>query len=91
MKNPERDHTWFFDTAPHPRDASLYEDQVLGTIAAMETMRHKQRIENRFKVETREMRTDALPSQKTYKAKYAASYDTEDAEKRLKNATKRHS
>jgi len=78
-----------YTTAPHPRDADLYEKQAMSTTGLMDTMRHKQRIENRFKVEKREMDSDALPSQKTHQVTLMAPYDLDKAQKQVDNAQRR--
>ncbi len=78
-----------YTTAPHPRDVTLSDEQAMSTISLMDTMRYKQRIENRFKVEKREMDSDALPSQKTHQATLTESYDLDNAQQQLDNAQRR--
>ncbi|MCP4236289.1 MAG: hypothetical protein GY770_22370 [Aestuariibacter sp.] len=78
-----------YTTAPHPRDAGLFDKQAMNTIGLIDTMRHKQRIENRFKVEKCEMDSDALPSQKTHQVTLMESYDLDKAQKQVDNAQRR--
>ncbi len=78
-----------YTTAPHPRDVPLSDEQGLSTVGLMDTMRYKQRIENRFKVEVNEMESDALPTHKTYPATLIEAYDLDQAHKQLGNAQRR--
>ena len=78
-----------YTTAPHPACVSLSDLQAMSACNLMDTMRYKQRIENRFKVEVHEMGTDALPSQLTHQATLLEPYDLQSAQKQLDNAQRR--
>lgn len=78
-----------YTTAPHPRDAPLADEQAMSAVDLMDAMRYKQRIENRFKVETHELGSDALPSHQTHQATLMEIYDLDNAQKELANAQRR--
>ena len=78
-----------YTTAPHPTAVPLADQQAMSTQCLMDTMRYKQRIENRFKVEVNEMGADALPSQLTHQATLTEPYDLDRAQKQLDNAQRR--
>ncbi len=68
---------------------STSDQKALSTDEAIDAMRHKQRIENQFKVEVNEIGSDNIPTNQTYKATIAEPYDVPEAEKKLRNAEKR--
>lgn len=78
-----------YTTAPHPRDVPLADERAMSAVNLMDTMRYKQRIENRFKVEIHQLGSDALPSHQTHQATLMESYDLDNAQKELANAQRR--
>ncbi len=78
-----------YTTALHPGDAPLSDRRGMSTVSLIDTMRYKQRIENRFKVEKREMDSDALPGQKTHQVTLTEPYDLDEAQKQLDSAQQR--
>ncbi len=78
-----------YTTAHHPRDSPLADEGAMSTVSLMDTMRYKQRIENRFKVEAHEMWSDALPSHQTHQVTLIQAYDLDNAQKQLSNAQRR--
>ncbi len=78
-----------YTTAPHPSDVPLSDERGMSTVSLIDTMRYKQRIENRFKVEKREMNSDELPGQKTHQATLTELYDLNEAQKQLDSAQQR--
>lgn len=78
-----------YTTAPHPRELPLSDQRAMSTVDLMDTMRYKQRIENRFKVEVHEMGSDALPSHQTHQVTLFEAYDLVHAQNQLDNAQQR--
>ncbi|MGB4805871.1 MAG: hypothetical protein WBV59_24745, partial [Anaerolineae bacterium] len=78
-----------FTTALRPADAPLADEQVMTTIAVLETMRCKQRIENSFKVRRHELASDALPSHAVQISQHTAPYDLAAAQAQATRAAKR--
>jgi len=78
-----------YTTALQPANTSLSDPQAMSACTLMDTMRYKQRIENRFKVEVHEMGSDALPSQLTHQATLLDPYDLLGAQQQLDKAQRR--
>jgi len=78
-----------YTTAPHPRVVPLADQRAMTTSGLMDAMRHKQRIENRFKVESNEMGSDALPTHQTHHVTLLEPYDLDQAQKQLTLAQQR--
>jgi hypothetical protein len=78
-----------FTTALRPTDAPLDDERVMPTLAVLNTMHHKQRIENSFKVRRHEMDTDALPTHQVHEVVKTAPYDLDKAQAQAVRADKR--
>ncbi len=78
-----------FTTALRPIDAPLDDERVMPTLAVLNTMHHKQRIENSFKVRRHEMDTDALPTHQVHEVVKTAPYDLDKAQAQAVRADKR--
>ena len=78
-----------YTTAHHPGQAPLADPRAMTTIGLMDTMRFKQRIENRFKLDKHEMASDAIPTHKTYTTTCPENYDQQQAQRDLSNAQRR--
>lgn len=78
-----------YTTAPRPQDSPQPDPLAMDTVNLIDTMRYKQRIENRFKVEVNEMGSDAIPTHQTHKVTLFEPYDLDDAQKQLDNAQRR--
>ena len=78
-----------FTTALRPADAPLADERVMTTIAVLETMRGKQRIENDFKVRRHELASDALPSHAVQISQSTAPYDLAAAQAQATRAEQR--
>ena len=89
LETEEHKRIGIYTTALHPSKASLDDPQVMTTIALMDAMRFKQRIENGFKVDVHEMETDAIPTHNTCDVTLMQPYDPAKAEKQRHNAEKR--
>ncbi|MBN1427767.1 MAG: hypothetical protein JXB07_05230 [Anaerolineae bacterium] len=75
--------------ALRPTDASLDDERVMTTLAVMDAMSHKQRIENSFKVRRHEMGSDALPSHQVHTVTQTEPYDPAKAQDRMTRAMRR--
>lgn len=78
-----------FTTALRPTDAPLDDERVMPTLAVLNTMHHKQRIENSFKVRRHEMDTDALPTHQVHEVVQTEPYDLQKAQAQAARADKR--
>ncbi len=78
-----------YTTAFQPGQTTLADHRAMTTIGLMDTMRFKQRIENSFKLDKHEMKSDAIPTHKTYTASFTENYDWEQAQRDLSNAQRR--
>jgi hypothetical protein len=78
-----------YTTALPPGQTTLDDQRAMTTIALMDTMRLKQRIENSFKLDKHEMDSDAIPSHKTYTVTLTENYDGAQAQRDLNNAQHR--
>lgn len=78
-----------FTTAPRPTAAPLDDERVMTTLAVLEAMRCKQRIENGFKVRRHEMASDALPTHQVHSVVQAEPYDLDKAQAQAARADKR--
>jgi hypothetical protein len=78
-----------FTTALRPTDAPLDDARVMPTLAVLNTMHHKQRIENSFKVRQHEMGTDALPTHQVHQVVQTVPYDLQKAQAQAARADKR--
>ena len=78
-----------FTTALRPTAASLDNADVMTTVAVLEAMRCKQRIENSFKVRSHEMDSDALPTHQVHCLVQAKPYDLAQAQAQATRAEKR--
>jgi hypothetical protein len=78
-----------FTTARRPTAAPLDDESVMTTIAVLEAMRCKQRIENSFKVRSHEMDSDALPTHQVHSFVQAKPYDLTTAQAQATRAEKR--
>ncbi len=78
-----------FTTALRPTAASLDDERVMTTVAMLNAMRYKQRIENSFKVRRHEMAGDALPTHQVHTVVQKESYDLKRAEAQAARAEKR--
>jgi len=78
-----------YTTAAAPQETTLADDHTITTIGLLETMRLKQRIENRFKIEVHEMAGDAIPTHQTLTVTQTEPYDLDQAQRQRHNAQKR--
>jgi len=78
-----------YTTALHPGQAALDDQRAMTTIGLMDAMRLKQRIENSFKLDKHEMKSDAIPTHKTYPATLTENYDLPQAQRDFSNAERR--
>ena len=78
-----------YTTARHPSQTGLDDPHTMTTLALVDALRLKQRIENQFKVDKHEMGSDCLPGQHTYPAHLALPYDLDTADQTLSRAQKR--
>jgi hypothetical protein len=78
-----------YTTAAAPKETTLADERSLTTIGLLETMRLKQRIENRFKVEVHQMAGDAIPTHQTYTVTQTVPYDLDQAQRQCRQAQKR--
>jgi hypothetical protein len=78
-----------FTTALRPTAAPLDDERVMTTLAVLEAMRCKQRIENGFKVRRHEMESDALPTHQVHSVVQAEPYDVDKAQGQAARADKR--
>lgn len=78
-----------YTTALHPREASLEQREAMSTIALLDALRLKQRIENGFKVDVHEMASDAIPTHQSYAVSQVEPYDREQAQRQHHNAQRR--
>ena len=78
-----------FTTALRPTAASLDNADVMTTVAVLEAMRCKQRIENSFKVRSHEMESDALPTHQVHSVVQAKPYELDKAQEQAARAEKR--
>jgi hypothetical protein len=78
-----------FTTALRPTDAPLDNERVMPTLAVLNTMHHKQRIENSFKVRQHEMDTDALPTHQVHQVVQTEPYDLQKAQAQAARADQR--
>ncbi len=78
-----------YTAAPTPAQATLADAHCMSTIAVLEALRLQQRVENGFKVDVRELGSDAIPTHKTITATIVEPYDLEQAAKKLRNAQNR--
>lgn len=89
LETRTRKRIGIYTTALHPRETTLDDWRGMTSSRLMDTMRFKQRIENRFKVDVHEMDSDLLPTHKTYEVTLTEAYDLVREKKRLHNAQKR--
>lgn len=75
--------------ALRPCDAPLDDERVMSTLAVMNAMSHKQRIENSFKVRRHQMGSDALPSHQVHTVTQNEPYDLAKAQDRMTRAIRR--
>jgi len=78
-----------FTTALRPEAAPLSDARVLPTVAVLDAMRYKQRIENGFKVRSAEMGSDALPTHQVHTVVQCEPYDLAQAQAHAARAAKR--
>ena len=69
--------------------AALAAPQAMSTVAVLNTMRYKQRIENGFKVWRHEMAGDALPTHQIHTVVQAEPYDLAQAQSQVSRAEQR--
>jgi hypothetical protein len=78
-----------YTAAPHPAQTALDDPHTITTLALLDAMRFKQRIENDFKVDKHDMGSDCLPSQRTYLVPLTLPYDVDEAQQQLERARQR--
>lgn len=78
-----------YTSAPSPAETAMDDNRCMSTEQVLEALRLQQHIENSFKVDVRQMGTDAIPTHKTLTVHQTVPYDLENAQKQLANAHKR--
>ena len=62
-----------------PNQSASQQDSTLSASELILAMRHRQRLENQFKVEVNEMGSDAIPTHKSYQGTIRQAYDVNSA------------
>ena len=78
-----------FTNALRPADGPLDDERVMSTLAVLNAMHHKQRIENSFKVRGHEMDSNALPTHQVQEVVQTEPYDLAKAQAQAAQAEKR--
>ena len=73
----------------HNQEAHDQEGESLSANELILAMRHRQRLENQFKVEVNEMDSDAIPTHKIYEGTIKQAYNVDEAEHKVELAQAR--
>lgn len=89
LETNQQQRLGIYTTASHPAQTGLDHPHTMTTLALLNALRFKQRIENEFKVDKHEMGSDCLPGQQSYPAQLALPYDLAAARQEMDRAQKR--
>ncbi len=89
LETEEQRRIGIYSAAPAPNEVPLSDQTCMTTTGILEAMRLQQHVENGFKVDVHEMKSDDLPTHKVFTVDQTELYDLDQAERKLQNAQKR--